>query len=309
MANRFPNLYVPGASKSGTSTLHELLNHHPEIKMSEIKEPHFWTHPDFNSFTKNEYNDYCALFESDKDILYRGESSTGYMVFTSFIKRIKSHYDNDPKFIFLLRNPIDRCYSHYWWLKGIGSEKHIFRDAILNDYRIEPTYEEHLPEGNFKNYFQFGLYGKWLSRFYSNFNPDSILIITFEELKESQLDTLNKCFLFLGIGKMEFLPKSHDNKTVLLKYPLLYKYSKQLAFKKYNLPSRLKQNLPNGLKKFFRKDLMELVLKHTKTNATYPKITEDDRSFLKIHYYDDVKKLKQITGLKFNEWTDFKNQL
>ncbi len=35
------NLFIPGAAKSGTSSLHELLNLHPEINMSKNKEPHF----------------------------------------------------------------------------------------------------------------------------------------------------------------------------------------------------------------------------------------------------------------------------
>ena len=33
----FPNLFIPGAAKSGTTTLHELLNLHPDISMSKVE--------------------------------------------------------------------------------------------------------------------------------------------------------------------------------------------------------------------------------------------------------------------------------
>ena len=47
---KLPNLYIPGSGKSGTSTLHELLNEHPDICMSTRKEPHFWTDLNFKKY-------------------------------------------------------------------------------------------------------------------------------------------------------------------------------------------------------------------------------------------------------------------
>ena len=45
------------------------------------------------------------------------------MFHDSFIKNIKKHYKTYPKFIFILRNPIDRYESHFNWMKGLGLEK------------------------------------------------------------------------------------------------------------------------------------------------------------------------------------------
>lgn len=42
-----PNLFIPGAAKSGTSTLHNLLDMHPDICMSKLKEPVYWDSPEF----------------------------------------------------------------------------------------------------------------------------------------------------------------------------------------------------------------------------------------------------------------------
>jgi hypothetical protein len=48
MKNKFlPNLFIPGAAKSGTTTLHELLDLHPDISMSKVKEPGYWKSVNF----------------------------------------------------------------------------------------------------------------------------------------------------------------------------------------------------------------------------------------------------------------------
>ena len=52
MKNKFyPNLFIPGAAKSGTTTLHELLDLHPDISMSSVKEPVFWNNKKLSIFS------------------------------------------------------------------------------------------------------------------------------------------------------------------------------------------------------------------------------------------------------------------
>lgn len=64
-----PNLIVPGAAKSGTTSLHESLQEHPDIFMCRRKEPHFFS----REASLDDQRRYEMLFE-------RGESSTSYMV-------------------------------------------------------------------------------------------------------------------------------------------------------------------------------------------------------------------------------------
>jgi Sulfotransferase domain len=302
-----PNLFIPGAGKSGTSSLHQLLGLHPEICMSKTKEPHFWTRLDYNKFTNEERQQYASLFDEKSDAKYYGESSTGYMVFPNFIKRIKANYDFEPKFIFILRNPIDRCYSHYWWLKGIGSEKNDLRTAFLNDKETEPRPEIQLPETNYKCYYQYGLYAKWLEKFYVNFDSKNIKVICYESLKTKPLNTINDCFNFLNLKPLDKVPEIHSNKTLILKAPYLYRFTKLLTYNKLGIPQFIKDSTPNKIKELIRKKLAKTVLEYTKTDKTYPKIKTDDRLFLKQYYEADVLKLRRLTGLNFSEWTDFNN--
>jgi hypothetical protein len=301
---KLPNLYVPGAGKSGTSTLHELLNAHPEVCMSKIKEPHYWTNQDFNEVKDTLFSRYETLFE-DKNCVYFGESSTGYFCFPEFVERMKPYYPESPKFILLLRNPVDRIYSHYWWLKAMGSEGLDFREAVLQDFDVEPTDKNRLPEGNFKSYYQFGLYGKWLEKFIASFGRENIHIITSESLRNHRLETLNSCFKFLKLNPIESLPETDQNKTTLLRFPKLYKNTKKLLFGKSGLKRTVKKLIPLKYRSSLKNKIHETVFDLTATEKTYPKMTEEDRLWVKELYEGDVKLLRKISGLTFEEWKDF----
>ena len=73
-----PNFFIPGAAKSGTTTLHDMLNTHPEISMSSVKEPGYWKNKNFKEFGNTEMHNYQNLFDNTKK--FKGESSTAYML-------------------------------------------------------------------------------------------------------------------------------------------------------------------------------------------------------------------------------------
>lgn len=301
---KLPNLYVPGAGKSGTSTLHELLNAHSEICMSSIKEPHYWTHANYDELKEVLLSRYETLFE-DKNYTYFGESSTAYLSFPEFKERIKPYYSSPPKFILLLRNPIDRIYSHYWWLKGMGSEDLNFRDAVMSDFDLVPAEKNRLLEGNFKSYFQNGLYGKWLKLYIESFGRENIHIITSESLVNRRLETLNSCFKFLKLKEISSLPKINKNKTTILKFPKLYKKTKTVLFGNSFLKSFVSLFIPKKYRNSLKQKIHESVFSITATKKQYPKITEQERLWIKNLYSEDVKLLKNISEMSFEEWTDF----
>ena len=214
-----PNLFIPGAAKSGTTSLHNLLNQHPEICMSSVKEPGYWKNEKFKDFKNIEKENYLNLFMKSKHKIF-GESTTAYMYYDTFINNINSNYKVSPKFIFILRNPIDRFNSHFWWIKGLGLEKSNFQEALSKDQNNEFKAYNYYP----KYYFQFGLYAKWLKRFYNCFDRSNIKIITFENLVNNQLKTANSCFEFLGLKKLDTISNHTSNQTALLKNPQLYHF-------------------------------------------------------------------------------------
>jgi len=305
MTNNYPNLFIPGAAKSGTSTLHDLLNIHPDICMSILKEPYFLINDNFDQ-NINIYNQkYAEFFNLKPNAIYMGESSTAYMLFPNFIERIKKHVKKDMRFIFILRNPIDRLYSHYWYLKGIGSEDSNLYEAIKKDMDISPNMSHRLPEGKFKHYYQYGLYGKWLSRFYDEFTENQIKIIIFEDLKENPLKIVNECFTFLGLKELDNIPKINSNKTTILRLPKIHKTILKIANGNVKFLKPLYLIIPRTLKTVIKKNISKIIIKMTKTDKTYPKLSNEDRLWIKGLYINDYDILKNVTGKTFNQWEDF----
>ncbi|MBC8301495.1 MAG: sulfotransferase domain-containing protein [Pelagibacterales bacterium] len=298
-----PNLFVPGAAKSGTTSLHNLLNQHPEICMSSVKEPGYWKNEKFKDFKNIEKENYLNLFMKSKHKIF-GESTTAYMYYDTFINNINSNYNVSPKFIFILRNPIDRFNSHFWWIKGLGLEKSNFQEALSKDQNNEFKAYNYYP----KYYFQFGLYAKWLKRFYNCFDRSNIKIITFEDLINNQLKTANSCFEFLGLKKLNSISNHTSNQTALLKNPQLYHFLNKSAMGKYSFTKIGKYFLPKKTINWIKLNIKDNLKNWKKENVSYPKISKENRSELKALYFKDVSDLKKLTEYNYKEWTDFNSQ-
>ena len=301
MKSKFlPNLFIPGAAKSGTTTLHELLNLHPEISMSKVKEPVFWNNKKFEKYIEQDWLNYKKLFV-EKSKIY-GESTTSYMYYNSFIDNINKNYKKSPKFIFILRNPIDRYNSHFWWMKGLGLEKNKIKNVLNIESQINFEEYDYYP----KNYFQFGLYSKWIQRFIDNFGLENIKVITLEKLISNRLDTINSCFDFLGLKKLESIPEKTSNKTTRIKYSFLYHFIRKSSIGKMNYTKIGKIFLSNKSIDRIKNKLKDIITNWKTEEFEYEPLQSEHRHYLKdAGYYSDVEKLKEIFDYSFNEWKDF----
>lgn len=293
------HFFVAGAQKSASSSLHEYLKQHPDLCMSEPKETNFFSYD--HEYEKG-MDYYASLFKCTEAGQVRGESSIGYMVFPSAIERIGKNI-KAPKFIFILRNPVDRVYSHYWFLRGRAYEEQNFLDAFMNDMEREPLQTENR-HGMFKFYYQFGLSYKWLRKYFDAFGSDSIHVLTSESLRSDPLGALNGCFKFLGVSPLEKLEKVfEENVTPALGSPSLYPpmmsvvgaIDKAIAV----LPSSL---IP--VSKKVRNKFVWLSVKYLmQPLSAYPKITIEQRGVVASYYRQDVDLLRELTGKPFQEWS------
>ena len=295
------NLFVPGAAKSGTSSLHLYLDDHPNISMSAVKEPHFWIKQNRTAIA---WKDYISNFDNNNNnIKVIGESSTGYMVFDEAINNIFNQYGKDPFFIFLLRNPIDRAISHYSWLKGLGFESKPFKQAFLSDYgHIPNPLNTITATGGYKYYYEFGLYGKYIERYLEKFGGNRILVITTDELKNRPMVTLNTCCDFLNIPHFKHVIQLEKNKTIELRYKKLTKFLRYIYYDNLNLINNLKPFIPKKLQDYFIKKINHLSGKSKKVDNSHLLF---DRAWLKKYYEDDIKLLKEITNKSYTNWKEF----
>ena len=128
---KLPNFLIVGAAKSGTSSLHNYLNQHPDIFLPtynihgvKVKEPRFL----ISKLVKDRLHEgiwtleeYQSLFFNCVDYSAVGESTVLYLYYyEEAIKNIKKYLGNNIKIIIMLRNPIERAYSAYNFLVRRG---------------------------------------------------------------------------------------------------------------------------------------------------------------------------------------------
>lgn len=205
------NLILPGAGKSGTSSLHVMLGRHPQLSMSDPKEPqHFSFDPLFERGAKV----HNALFARDEDAVYFGESSQCYMVHMHAMERIARNC-RDPHIIFLLRDPVERLLSQYAWIYKLGMERRRLSSAIRavgeeTRYEFDPVIGMYRELGGF---LAFSRYATWIPKWQARFGQDRVLLLRTEDLRTEPAETLRRCWQFLKVPEISFESQVFANTT------------------------------------------------------------------------------------------------
>lgn len=187
----WPNLFVVGVGKCGTSSLCAYLEQHDDVFMSQVKEPHYFSDadPDLVRAVKDE-DAYLRLFVTAAEQKYRGEGSVSYFWDSTSAAAIR-RASPDARIIVSLRDPIDRAHSHYWDTVRYGREHRSFQQAV------EDELAGRLPSGR-EPYLRRSLYTEPLQRYISEFGA-GVHVVYFAELKRDSRAVLRQIFEFLAI--------------------------------------------------------------------------------------------------------------
>jgi hypothetical protein len=180
-----PNFLIIGAARSGTTSLYSYLRQHPDIFMSPIKEPNYYTDPDDllpNAIRSR--RKYEKLFAGARGERARGEASVRYLNAIAGIDRI--HADLPAvRLIVSLRQPADRVYSSY-----LG--------RLMGGRETRSSFEVLQPGSDL---FETSLYYPKLRRYYDRFPAGQIKVILFDDLIASPQNVLRELFRFLGVDE------------------------------------------------------------------------------------------------------------
>lgn len=186
---RRPNLFIIGAMKSGTTSLHHYLNSHPAIFMCEPKEPQFFVD---TPHRPKDLDWYLGLFASASEEQYLGESSTFYtMLPQSRGAAAKIHAFNPrSRLVYIMRDPVDRVISHYWHMVRQVEEWRPLGRVIEED----------------NAYLAVSDYAMQLQPYFNVFEREQIMTLTFEEMKADPLGAVNGIFRWMELPPIEALP-------------------------------------------------------------------------------------------------------
>tara|TARA_B100001287_G_scaffold232608_1_gene203735 strand:+ start:854 stop:1741 length:888 start_codon:yes stop_codon:yes gene_type:complete len=290
-----PNFICLGATKSGTTTLYDILRQHPEIYVPAFKEPHFFDIPENY---KNGIDWYQKNYFKNVNKKVIAEFTPSYFFDKEVPERIFNNLGSEVKFVVLLRHPVDRAYSHYLHSKRDEHEELDFVESLnqeedrLSRYIENKDYLSYLRN----SYISQGLYGDMVERYLKYFKLENFMFIHFEKeflLKRDK--TIHRVLNFLDIdSQIELQTDLRSNPSSKEKSKTL----KRIMKKKGWWRTIIKWLLPSiQFRQIIRNRVQRLNIKEYRAE----KISEELKSKLFSSYFrDNIDKFERLTDKKMN---------
>lgn len=301
-------LFLIGAAKCGTTTVDQMLRLHPEVFMSPIKEPNYYSTDirpsDFSETYKKqslhnleEYFEkdtleplhldfirkeehYARLFSHSNGAAVLGESSTSYLVSHEAPQNIKNDYP-DAKFVVCLRNPVSRLKSHLKMALQGGNITDISDETIESDLN-----HPNQGWGKSEMFLPLGLYGAQLEHWLKVFPKEQFHFIFFDDLIENQQKVFDDLCAFLNVSIFALDSEVHANAGGIPRFPKLnamIKGSKRVR----NLKDKMPESWKNMLK--------------AQWNDESAVVSIDEHRW-REYYRKDIEKLESLLGLTLEHW-------
>jgi hypothetical protein len=297
--DRRPNLFLVGAQKSGTTTLSVMLASHPNIFMSEPKEPGYLAFgdagytaldgygriPNARTWVTRSERAYLDLFQgADAQATVLGEASTWYLSEPGCAERLRE-FSPDARIVLILRHPAERAYSAWCHARRDGEEPCADFDSAL-EAEASRDAPSHL-----LRYREMGRYATYLRRYLRVFGEERVLVLFFEDLLEKPESLWTQCQAFLQVPEVAMPAAHRQNRSGVPRSRLLYRLLRSRAFKR-----RLKALLPLPLLAAMKNRVDTLNLRR------FPPMPEDIGQKLREEFRDEIVDLQALTGRDLTHW-------
>jgi len=283
-----------GAAKSGTTWLYHNLSLHPNISLSKVKEINY-----FNKYTGEDpdilnpnYGKpiewYHSYFPDSKPGFLLGEFSTSYLKYLNCAPDLHA-YNPKLKLIVILRNPVERVFSHYLFLlqRGFVAPSMSFEEAMTKrKYMLDNS-----------------LYFEQLFHYFKLFPKNQIKILWYDDLIHQPEKLYAETLEFLQIepffpsGLKEVVNPTKEVRSRLLN-DVLINFSK--TFNSGKIAGKIKFIL----KKLRLGKILNhvFILNSAKPNAERREINEASRKQLQDYFKADIEKLEALLDVDLNTW-------
>ena len=302
MRNKLPNFLIVGAAKSGTSSLHNYLNQHPQVFMPsynkegmKVKEPRFLIKDLVEHRLHNgvwTFDEYQLLFNKVTDEKAIGESTVLYLYyFEEAIKNIKYRLVKNTRIIIMLRNPVDRAFSAYNHVARSVKEQLSFEEALEIEHErleLDPTLT---PMVMYKD---MGLYCNMVKAYLDNF--ENVHIIMYEDFKNDTAKEVKKTLEFLGLDSKVSLDTGSNHNVGGKRW-------KTPFFKHFFVKDNLVKKLFRKAFSFSVRKKARIFLESILKQKSKP-INQETRENLVMFFMEDVSKLEQLLQINLKHWKE-----
>lgn len=293
-----PNFICPGAARSATTTLYYLLIQHPRVFLPQIKETRFFALDYDKGLSWYEQKYYADA----KEHIAVGDISPVYLIHDKCPARIRECLGSEIKLIFMLRNPVERAYSHYSMLRHHQFEDLPFEKALAlgEKERIEKSLRFYGHEYGFQ-YLKESSYFQLIQRYLRYYPLDQMTFVLFEDFAAETERCLAGILQFLGVHEPhQFRYEVYQNQAVAAGSHRISRlfYCNPVAKKMRDfIQQHTSWKTQSALKK-----LKNVLLGGRKSGL--PPLNEETRISLQEYFAGEIARLETLTGLDLSGWRE-----
>ncbi len=307
--NIWPDLFIVGAPKTGTSSLYAYLMQHPGVMRSVIKEPHFFSNDidienfssDFNYYKIKDIDQaiannriiHSSYIRKEADYLKLYKNTQGLLTIDSSVSYLYSKvaaqniFDKNPnaRIIIIIRQPVERAFSHYVMdLKSEHNSNLSFIQEVQRDVR-----KEYKGWGISHLYVELSTYADSIKRYLDLFPKEQVKIIMYDDYVRNTLQIIEEIRIFTGLTSFHFNTEKKYN-TAALPRNFFFKWLNR----KKDFKRKIFRIIPDELRHRLRQ------LAYEKKNL--PILTDADYAALMPYFIEDIHKTSVLTGYSLNHW-------
>ena len=302
VSQNFPDFLIVGAGKCGTSSLHYYLAAHPDVFLPKQKELWFWhqnRNPNqaiFDHFAApTDLESYLEWFADAKDGQIVGEVCPSYLYYHDFvIESLKEYHPqwDQVKIVIILRDPLERIFSQYRFVRQMGRENLSFAEAISEEPRRKADLQSLLG----LHYLSVSLYSDQLKAYQESF--ENVKVFLYEDLAKDPGVLMRDLCAFLGVDEEFANAIDYSKKHNVSRAARIGRFSG--AATTYEWFRHWGRSSPATFRAPFKK-LLDVFFR---TNEVFdpdlvdPEIKQD----LKQKLRPDVEKVADLTGMDLSCW-------
>jgi hypothetical protein len=296
--SQLPNLLVAGVMRSGTTSAYRYLEEHPDVFMSQVKEPMFlafdgappkFTGPGDDGLNQRVCTDldgYRALFAPGATARWRGEASAMYVYLPAVLDSL-ARYDIEPFVLIFLRDPADRAQSAFDYLRRQGREP---LATLADGLDAEPE-RRRLGWSPMWHYLAAGMVADQVRAWRDAVGSDNLMPIFYEDLEREPRATFRAVFERLGVDPDAPIDYVVHNQSGTARSVVL----ERLTRTKGRWRRRVKRALPAGARHAFER-LRERNIVGTRG------IDPQTRGRIVEAVAPDVQRLEDLVGRDLSAW-------
>lgn len=292
MTDRYPDIYIIGAQKAGTTTLFDWLSQHPDIFAHHLSKDYpFFTNDRIYLKERKTYLSFAKKAPISQ-LFLGGDANT---MFCSKAPNRLSTMIPRSKLIAILRNPADRAYSAFCHSVERSLELRSFEEAIRDEMEGKQYSQE---KSYYFDYLKHGLYCRQLQTIYNFYNDDQVKVILFDDLKNKPKEVFKDIFSYLDVDA-SFVPKLKTHNKTLGGY----RFKHLAKFTATSLPpgitkSILRSIIPFNIRTIIRRKITSM----NRIEGNKPLFLNETRTLLLDYYRKENKELELLLGKNLASW-------